>query len=403
MKKINLIFGVFLLLILTSSISYYFGKKGYEFEVKNNIAEFKITHKSPNDVSLSGDFELFWKVFDDLNSKHIDKPFDAQKLIYGAIKGMVQAADDPFTVFLSPDENKSSDERISGGYEGIGAELAIKDDFVTIVAPIDDTPAQKAGLKSGDIILKVNNEDTYGLSINTVVKKIKGPKNTNVTLNIKRGNEKPFDVELTRDAINLTTVRSEMKSNNIAYIRISMFAENTNNEWDKNVKDLLIKNPNLKGIVLDLRSNPGGLLGSAVYVASDFIEGTAVKEQFSDGTVRSLNTIEGKKPLLKSKKLVILIDEGSASAAEILSGTLKEKANAILVGKKSFGKGTVQEPLDYSDGSGLNVTIAKWLTPNGYSVHKQGIKPDIEVSLNDDDIKTQKDTQLEKALQEAAK
>lgn len=399
MKKINLVFVIFLLIIFSSSFGYYFGKRGYEVSFKKTPIEFKILNKTPTNANLSGDFAMFWKVFDDLNNKHIDKPFDAQKLIQGAIKGMVDSAEDPFTIYLSPDENKSSDERISGEYEGIGAELGIKDGIVLIVAPIDDTPAQKAGLKPGDLILKVDEIDVVGMPLNLVVNKIKGPKNTKVTLNIKRGDDNPINFEIIRDAIKLVTVKSELKNANTAYLRISMFSESTNSEWDKQIRELVIKNPNLKSIILDLRSNPGGLLNSAVYVASSFMQGVAVKEEFYDGTVRELTTEKNVNPILKDKKLFVLIDEGSASASEILAGTLREKASAVLIGKKSFGKGTVQEPIDYSDGGGLNVTIAKWLTPGGFWVHKQGIKPDFEVEITEKDFEEKRDTQLEKALE----
>lgn len=397
MKKVNSIFFTFLIAVFALAFGYYFGSKGYDVRIKTNSVPITIENKNPPENS-NADMTIFWQVWDELNAKHIDKPLNAQELVWGATKGMVAAVGDPYTLYLNPNENQSNDEILSGEYQGIGAELTMKDDLVTVVAPFDDSPAQKAGIKPGDKILKVNGEETYDKVLTEVVKKIKGKKGTEVTLNIGRVGEEPFDVVVVRDSITLDTVKWEDKGDGVVYIRLSRFGEKTAQEWDTAVSDIIVKHPETKTIVLDLRRNPGGFLGTAVHIASDFIpKGTIVSERFSNGTENKLG-VDHKGNLL-DKKIVVLIDEGSASASEILSGALRERADAILVGQKSFGKGSVQEPIDYSDGSGLNVTIAKWYTPEGVSIHENGLEPDEKVEITDEDAKEGKDAQLEKALE----
>ena len=344
---------------------------------------------------------MFWTVWNDLTNKYVDKPLESQKLVWGDIRGMVAAAGDPYTRYLDPEENKSNDEVLQGSYEGIGAELTMKDDVVTIVAPFDDSPAKKSGLKSGDMIIAVNKESTLNLTLTEVVKKIKGPGGSEVTLTIAREKEKTFDVKIIRDSISVTTVKSEFKDDNTLYIRISRFGEQTNSEWDSAINKAVVEKPAFKNIIIDLRENPGGFLNSAVHIAGYFMKGTAVIEKSFDGSEKRIETEKNaiySSPLLQDKKIVILIDQGSASASEILSGALKEKAKAYIIGMKSFGKGSVQEPIDYKDGSGLNVTIAKWYTPNGVTIHKKGIEPDKKVEITEQDVKDKKDPQLDAAL-----
>lgn len=400
MKKINFFFLIVVLCFMSLGVGYFFGKRGLEVEIKNIPANLEITNKYPN-YNTPANFDMFWVVWKDLNTKFVDKPLDSQQLIYGAIKGMVEASGDPYTRYLDPTENKSNDEILQGSYQGIGAELTLKDDLVTVVSPFDGSPAKTAGIRPGDIIVAVDKESVMDLTLTEVVKKIKGPKGSEVVLSISRNREKPFDVKIVRDSITLDSVKTEWKSDDTLYIRLSRFAETTNSEWDTVINRATVEKSGFKNIILDLRQNPGGYLNSAVHVASDFIKGTAVIEKFYDGTEKKIDTTKSgafETPLLSGKKLVILIDGGSASASEILAGTLKEKANAYLIGEKTFGKGTVQEPIDYSDGSGLNVTIAKWLTPNKFSVNKVGLEPDMVVEMTDEDYTEKKDPQLDAAL-----
>ncbi len=397
MKKGNRVFFSLFLIIASLSFGYYLGKNQYSLKVNKEEYKIEVKNKQPQKYS-NVDMTLFWEVWETLNTKHLDKPFNPQVLVRGAIKGLVKSVGDPYTVYLEPQENESFDETIRGTYEGIGAELTTDGDFVMVVAPFDDSPAQKAGIRPKDKIIKVDETNVIGMELPDVVKLIKGPKGTQVKLTILREGSDPFELEITRDSIVLTTVRKEFKEDNIAYIRISRFGETTNKEWDDAVKSLILENPDFNSVILDLRSNPGGLLLSAVHVASEFIpKGVVVREEYSDGTKSAIKVDH--KGLLIGKKLIILVDQGSASASEILSGALREKADAKLVGTKTFGKGTVQSPIDYPDGSGLNITVGKWLTPDNYWVHKKGLEPDVEVTFTEEDIKNKKDVQLEKALE----
>ena len=397
MNKANIFFLNVLLIIFSLTAGYYFGKQGYEVEIKGKEVSIDIQNKTPN-FDLTADFSVFWETWENINQKHINKPLDTSELVWGATKGLVEAVNDPYTIFLNPQENVSNDEILRGEYEGIGAELILKDEIVTIVSPFDSSPAKKAGLRPEDKILAVNDETTFGLSLFEVVEKIKGPRGSQVKLTISRKDREPFDVSIARDKIELKTVSYEEKSDQIVYIRISRFGEKTNVEWDNAVTGLISEYPKAKSVILDLRGNPGGFLGSAVHVASEFIpRGVVVKEEFSDGTNNDINTDHEAK--LLGKRLIILLDKGSASASEILAGALKERAKGVLVGTVTFGKGTVQEPVDYKDGSGLNLTVGKWLTPEGYWVHEKGLNPDYIVELSDKDIEENNDLQLEKALE----
>lgn len=398
MKKANLLFLNILLIIGSILGGYYFGHKGYELEIKKSPVFVDIINKTPN-LEMTADFSQFWQVWEEVNQRHISKPLDSQALVQGAIKGMVKAIDDPYTMYLEPRDNSSSDQMLKGEYEGIGAELTMKNEVVTVVAPFDSSPAKKSGVRPGDKILSVDGVTTIGEELYDVVERIKGPADTKVVLTLLReSKDEPFDIEITRGNISLDTVTYEIKDAGTAYIRISRFGNKTNEEWDKAVRDIIIGHPDVTSIVLDLRGNPGGYLGSAVHVASEFIgSGVVVREEFYDGKTGELKVDH--KGQLVDKKLIILIDEGSASASEIMAGALKERVKAVLVGTKSFGKGTVQEPIDYPNGAGLNLTIAKWLTPNGFWVHGVGLEPDHLVELTDEQLQNQDDKQLEKALE----
>ncbi len=398
MNKANSIFFNLLLVLISLSFGYYLGKNQYSVKLNKQSYKIEVINKQPKKYDNVVDMSLFWEVWETLNTKHIDKPFNPKVLVRGAIKGLVRAVDDPYTIYLEPSENQNFDEIIKGEYEGIGAELTRDGEFIIVVAPFDGSPAQKAGIKPKDMIVEVGDTNVVGMELSDVVKLIKGPKGTSVKLTILREGSDPKELNIIRDSIILTTVRKELKDSDIAYIRISRFGETTNKEWDEAVKSLILENPNIKSVVLDLRSNPGGLLLSAVHVASEFIpKGIVVKEEYSDGRKQS-NEVDHN-GLLIGKKLIVLVDKGSASASEILAGALRERAKAILVGTKTFGKGTVQTPLDYKDGSGLNITVGKWLTPEGYWVHKKGLTPDVEIDFTEEDIKNKKDVQLEKALE----
>jgi carboxyl-terminal processing protease len=357
-----------------------------------------VVNKDRSDNIL--DFSLFWKTWDLLKQKYVDEAnLDSKKLMYGAILGMLQATGDPYTTFFTPDQNKQFNEDITGTFEGIGAELAIKNGVLTVVAPIEGTPAEKSGLKSGDKILKVDGKETSSMTVDEAVSNMRGPKGTTVKLTIFReGSDETQDVIVTRDVINIKSVKLEMKDNGIAYVKISIFGENTTKEFNSAASQ--ISKNNAKGIILDLRNNPGGYLDDAVDIASRMIpKGKAVvQEESGDKSRKQINTKGG--DLLSGIKTVILINEGSASASEILTGALRDnRDNITIVGKKSFGKGSVQELVPLSDGSAAKITVARWLTPNGDQINEKGIEPSVSVDLTNDDFQNNRDPQLDKALE----
>ncbi len=381
---------------------------GFEKGQKNPIAiqhdipinQAIIENKNPSKIKV--DFSLFWKVWDLVKKKHIDSnKLNAQKMVYGAINGMLKATGDPYTNFFNPQESRDFSQDIAGSFEGIGAELGVKNKILTVIAPLDNSPAQKAGLMTGDKIIKVNNKIVSDLSIDQAVDLIRGEKGTIVKLTIiRKGEEKTKEIAITRDVIELKSVTVNLKKfqkNRIAYVRITQFSENTDQEFDVAMSKIITAKS--KGIILDLRNNPGGLLNKAVAIASRMIPAgkVVVSEEDSNGKIQSLNTLGGDK--LSSIPMVVLINEGSASAAEILSGALRDDRGVILIGKTSFGKGSVQQLINLSGGSSIKITIAKWLTPKGNYIMKKGIKPDIKVNMTLDDYKNKRDPQLKKALE----
>jgi carboxyl-terminal processing protease len=379
---------------------HYFGKRGYDYELQVNPPKVEFINKRPADQTV--DFNQFWDVYNSLNSKYLLTPLDSQKLVNGAIKGMVQAAGDPFTSYFDPKDNKEFGNSLNGVYEGIGAELGYdKDNQLIIISPIDGSPAKEAGILPGDKIIKINDISTVGMTLGDAVSKIRGAGGTNVKLTIFRSGIQPFDLELTRRKITLNSVTWKDLGNGTAYFRISKFGSETNSQWDIAAKEANIKMKEFDSIIVDVRGNPGGLLTSAAHIAGDFFENKPViyfEDKF--GTQESLDTT--RKAMFPNQNVVVLIDEGSASASEILAGALKVHKNAVLVGKKSFGKGSIQEPVEFPDGGSLHVTVQKWLLPDKTWIHQKGINPDVEVSVDFDKLKNEKiDTQLEKAKEVA--
>jgi len=394
-------FQRFLASILILSIGfyggYYFGKRGFIFEVRKNPPEVKIINQYPAKQTV--DFSLFWDVWDLIDTTYLERPVNHQKMLYGAISGMVSSLGDPYTSFLPPEVNKAMTEALNGTYQGIGAELSLKDSQLIVVASLDGSPAKAAGLKAGDKILAINGESSYGLSVSEAVLKIRGEAGTNVTLTLQSGDNDPREVPITRGVITISSVTWADKGDGIAYIRVSRFGAETNKDWEKAVSEINVQMKELDSIIVDVRGNPGGYLQSAVYLAGDFIRNKPViYQETSDGTQIPFNT-NRVGSFEKVPGIYVLIDGGSASASEILAGALKEERSAVLVGTKSFGKGTIQDAKDFDDGSGVHITIAKWLTPEKNWVHKEGLTPDVEVQITDQDIENQYDAQLEKAIE----
>lgn len=326
------------------------------------------------------EFAKLYEAFDTLNKDYYKKVND-QKLINGAINGMVESLDDPYSDYMSKDEAKNFNNSISSSFEGIGAEIQEKDGHIMIVSPIKGSPAEKAGLQPNDIILSVDGKTLQGMTSTQAVTIIRGKKGSKVELSIKRtGQDTPISVPIIRDQIPIETVYGEMVDDKIAKVQITSFSTNTAKELTSTLNDLQKKG--MKGLVLDLRQNPGGLLDQAVSISSMFVPKgkVIVKEEDRNGKIKEIASQNAGSPNLP---LVVLIDKGSASASEILASAVKESAGVTLVGEKSFGKGTVQTASNFTDGSNLKFTIAKWLTPNGNWIHKKGIKPDVEVALPD--------------------
>ncbi len=346
------------------------------------------------------DFSLYWKVWNVLKDKYVDRGnLDAKKLFYGSIKGMLAATGDPYTTFFDPEEQKSFNEDMSGKFEGIGAEMGMRDDILTIIAPLDDAPAQKAGLRPNDRVLKIDGESTTNLGLEAAVSKIRGQKGTEVKLTIYReGEDESREVSVVRDVINVKSVKTTFRDDGIAVIRVSRFGDSTEKEFRDAVAMTVKRSP--KAVVLDLRSNPGGLLNAAVSMASLMIPSgqTVVWEENGKGDRKAEKTEGG--DVLSDIRTVVLIDEGSASASEILAGALREdRDNVTLVGKKSYGKGSVQELIPVGSDMSVKVTVARWLTPKGNQINEKGISPDAEVGITIDDIKNAHDPQMDKAVE----
>lgn len=341
-------------------------------------------------------FPTFWEAWDQLHTNFIGE-LDDKKLFYGAVEGMVRAAGDPYTTFANPEETKLLEESLQGSFSGVGIEIGLKNGLVTVIAPLEGTPAQRAGITEGDIIVAVNKEPlTQDTTIDQVVQKIRGPKGTHVTLTVISSNSSDTkDIDLVRDTISIASVKGDV-ADGIATIKITNFNSDTSNRFRAAIKDAVSQSA--RSVILDLRGNPGGYLTSAVDIASEFLEagkvvvtekGTEDKEYKSRraGSVRTL-------------PVVILVDGGSASASEIVAGALKDQKNTPIIGTKTFGKGSVQEVIDLQDGSSLKVTIAKWFTPNGTSINEQGIEPTIVVEQNRE---TDEDEPLQRAQEEIKK
>lgn len=352
------------------------------------------------------DFSLFWKVWNDLSAKYVDKSkLDTQKMVYGAIQGMVNAVGDPYTVFFEPATSKKFQEEISGSFGGVGMEIAVKNEVLTVVAPLPDTPAARANVQAGDKVLKIDGEPTIGTSAEEAVTKIRGKVGTKVTITFAGSDNKVRDVVLTRAIIKVPTVVWKMidqGGKHIAYIQVFEFNQNVDDAFEKAAQEILKSNAD--SIIVDLRNNPGGLLDSAINLAGYMLEKgqPVVSEVFGDGEKNNFTT-SGKASLLKYPT-VFLVNGGSASASEILAGAVHDVRKVRLIGEKTFGKGSVQELENLPNGSSLKVTIAKWYTPAGINISAKGIEPDIKVELTEDQKKNiifgdpSKDPQLQKAL-----
>jgi carboxyl-terminal processing protease len=311
---------------------------------------------------------------------------------------MLDSLGDPHTSYMDPDQFSQQQAPLSGGYEGIGAYVDVTGKYLTIIGPMPDSPAEKAGLKVGDQVIAVDKQDVTGMDGDLVLKKILGPAGTKVTLTIQRKDvNDPFDVTITRSKIVLPSITGKMLDNNIAYIQLSTFGQNTDDEFRKALQPLLDKKP--VGLILDLRYDGGGYLNTAIDIVSEFIpsDKVALYEQYGNGKMQTYNT--NGNGIATNIPLVVLVNEGTASASEITAGAIQDYGRGKLVGVTTYGKGSVQNwiPLNNNQGA-VRVTIAHWLTPNKRQINKIGLKPDLEIKITDDDIKNKNDVQLKAAI-----
>ena len=403
--KVHPLFNFFIQFIFVAIVFFAFGfivgQKRIEFNKSGFIPQITVTNKLPP-KEQNVDFSLFWKVFETLPEKYVDKSaIEDKKLLYGAIWGLVRSLGDPYTAFLDPKQNDAIKSELAGSYEGVGIQIGFnKDKRLVVIAPLKGTPAESVGIKPKDLILKIDSRDTFDLTLPEAVDLIRGPAGSKVKLSLGReNNENSFDVEIERAKITVKSVELEFKETEkgrVAVVTVTRFGENTDSQWDEAIAG--IDQNNIKGIIVDMRNNPGGLLSSSVHIASEFIQGTVVKEQFSNGSVQSIETDHQGK-FLKGP-LVVLVNEGAASASEIFAGAIQDSKRGKIIGVRTFGKGTVQEPVELTGGSALHITVAKWLTPKGTSIQEEGINPDLIVELTSDDQTNGTDPQLERALEQ---
>lgn len=344
------------------------------------------------------DFDLFWEVWDRVKDKHLEQPVDEKSLFYGAIAGVVASLEDPYSVYMDPELTDYFQESVNGNFEGIGAEIGIRNEQLVVVAPLNGTPASNAGLMAGDRILAIDGSDTFEMTLDYAVSIIRGDKGTDVVLTVLREEEtETREVIITRDVIVIKSIDWEMIDGNIALVELSHFNEDTGTRFSSIANDILLEQP--KGIILDLRNNPGGYLSASIEVASLFIEKgkVVVIEAYSSGRKENYKALGQNK--FEGIKLVVLINRGSASASEILAGALSDYKLAQLVGETTFGKGSIQDYEEFDDGSSLKITVANWLTPNGELIDGVGIDPDHEIELTIEDYNADQDPQLDKAIE----
>lgn len=367
------------------------------FTNANEVGEVTGVGETPEYLSKDVDVSLLWSAWEIVKEKYVDQPIDEHQLLYGAIAGVVASMNDPHSIYFTPDVNEDFMQELSGTFYGIGAEVALKNNQLQVVAPLSGSPAEKAGLRPHDFIIMIDDVITEEMTLNEAVSKIRGPKGTVVKLTIYRdGDKNTREISVTRDEIKIESVSWKMEPGNVAHIKLKYFNEDTGAAFRRVATEIAAKNPSY--IILDMRNNPGGILDVAVDITSQFVEDSVVvSESSSTGEITEHRSFG--KARLKGYKVVVLLNEGSASASEILAGALKDYELGTIIGMKSYGKGSVQTLFDLKDGSAIKLTIAKWLTPKGNTIEGQGISPDIEVDLTEEDFNKDLDPQLDKALE----
>lgn len=321
------------------------------------------------------DFDQYWEIWDKLKKNHIDQDISDVDLFYASLEGLVAGLDDPYSVYFPPEKAEAFAQDLSGEFEGIGAEIGLRENQLTVIAPLPGSPAETSGLRAGDKIVQIDGEDSSGLSLEEAVSRIRGEKGTTVILTVtQNGYDTLEDISIIRDTINVPTVTWETEQDGIIYLRVSYFNETTWHEFDKAVKEIMLENP--QGIILDLRSNPGGYLDTSVKVAAEWVETGIIVSQKDNHGDEDVHTARNGKHRFVDIQTVVLIDEGTASGSEIVAGALQDYGLATVIGQTTFGKGSVQDFELLRDGSALKLTVAQWFTPKGRQINEIGISPD---------------------------
>jgi carboxyl-terminal processing protease len=373
-----------------------------EIVTPNQIPLLQSPTSEPEELEQPKDreelFVPFWEAWDILQENYVDQPLDEEALMRGAIQGMMNSLGDPHTTYMDPEQFRRANAPLEGEYEGIGAYVDITGDYLKIISPMPDSPAENAGLKPEDVIVAVDGEDMTGVDGNLVLRRILGPAGTDVTLTIQRGETAPFDVTITRAKIVLPSTDGEMLDDGIAYVRVYTYGDKTMTELRQTLRTLMAEKPT--GLILDLRNNGGGYLPTAIEVTSQFMKANEIVmyEEFGDGSRQTFKSKSG--GLATTIPMVVLVNGGSASAAEITAGALQDLDRAELVGTTTFGKGSVQRWAALNNDQGaVRVTIARWYTPNDRQIHGIGLEPDYVIELTEEDEEAERDPQLEKAIE----
>lgn len=340
-------------------------------------------------------FDPFWEVWNLVNSQYFDQPLNAENLMEGAIEGMLARLDDPNTRYLEPALEESARDSMEGEIQGIGVLVEMVNEQITVVSPFEGSPAERAGIRPGDVLLEADGVDLADMDLSEAAALIRGPAGTEVQLLILRGDE-TMELSVTRDVVQIPSVRGEIVDGDVAYVRLSRFGNRTPQELSETLEALLAQNP--RGMILDLRNNPGGGLDSSVDIADEFLnEGVVLIEEFGTGRERVFRSSDSGRA--QDIPLVVLINEGSASASEVLAGAIRDRERGVLVGSNSFGKGTVQTWHALSNGGGVRITTARWITPDGDWVNETGISPDVVVAAPEaPPTELEDDVQLQAAI-----
>ena len=406
-KKKNFLVAILALVIVTISFSTGLSigeKRGSDktSNKENAILDLFLPEENNDTPAEDVDLDLFWTVWNLVNEKYVtsEMPSNEEKM-WGAINGLVGSLDDPYSIFLEPAESKMFEEDVRGNFEGVGMEVGLRDDILTVISPLKGTPAERAGMMPGDKIIQIDETPTYNMSLNESVSLIRGEKGTAVKLIVVReGVDETLEISVVRDTIKIPIIDSEWRDDGIFLIELYSFSETSPELFQNELQKFA--NSKYDKLVLDLRNNPGGYLEASVDIASWFLPNGKVVVRESYGTdVKELEhrtkghyAFEG-----KDFEMVILVNQGSASASEILAGALSEYGIATLVGEKTFGKGSVQELINLDGDTSLKLTVARWLTPNGLSISEEGLTPDVLVEMTFEDLKEDRDPQMDRAVE----